>query len=119
MIKESRFVLQQKIVTLVELVDFGQTEILPQQIGHRAVFKPVPMQTPLAAGSDQTVGAERLKNQIPACAFAAGGQTLFPELIQTQFRVELAEQPTCAPLAGAAQFQFRELDPNDVGVISW
>ena len=44
--------LQQLIQTPIQIVLLRQTEILPQQVGHRAVLKPLPMQTPFAARVD-------------------------------------------------------------------
>ena len=83
-------------MALVKFVNFGQAKILAQQIGHRALLEPLPVQPPFAARSDQATGAERLQNQIPARAFAAGRQMIGPELAQAQFLVELAEEPAGA-----------------------
>ena len=45
-------VLQQLVQTPIQIVLLGQAEILPQQIGHGTVLKPLPVQTPLAARVD-------------------------------------------------------------------
>ncbi len=43
MIKEGGFMFEQLVVALVEAVDLGQAKVAAEQVGHRAVFEPVPV----------------------------------------------------------------------------
>ena len=92
------------------------TEVRAQQVAHRAVFEPLPMQAPLAARRDQPIHTKGLEHPIPPRALAAGLQTLRPELVQSQLVVQLAGQPAGAPLPWPAQPQLRELDSHDLAL---
>src|SRR5262245_12961975 len=81
------------------------------------MLKPMPVQAPLTAWSDQAISAESLQHQIPPCALATGRQALGPKLPQPQFFIELGGQPARAPLARVAQLQFGKFDPDDVGLV--
>ena len=74
MIEERRLVGQQLIQAFVELVKLCPIEIPAEPIGQRELLKPIPMQTPLAAGRNQAVRHQRLQNQIPPSALAMGRQ---------------------------------------------
>src|SRR5258708_38224326 len=43
---------------------------------------------------------------------------LLPELIQSQFGIDLAKEPAGAPLPGMAEFHLREFDADDVLIIN-
>ncbi len=109
-VKQRFLMFNQPVQALVEFMDLRQFKARPQQIGHRAVLIPVPMQPPFAAGIDQTIAAKRLNDQIPARPLAARRQPLCPELIKTQLLVQRARQPARTPLPGPAQFHI--LEPN-------
>ena len=50
MIEERRFVFQKPVVATVKFMALGQlAKIGAQQVAHRAVLKPVPVQAPLAS----------------------------------------------------------------------
>jgi hypothetical protein len=97
-------------------VNLGQFQIRPQQIGHRAVLKPMPIEPPLAAGIQQPIGHQDLQHPIPARALAAGRQAGRPKLIQPQLFPQLARQPASAPLPGPVQREFAEPNPHDIRV---
>src|SRR5664280_3260866 len=103
---------QQQIQGAIKRVSGGQTKIPAQQIAHRAVFIPMPVQTPFAARINQPVSDQRLKNQVPRRAFAAGTEPLPPEPVQTELAVKLARPPARAPLPGTVQFQFVRRTPT-------
>ena len=114
MIKQRRLVLQNQIVAFVEPVKFHQGKIFSQQIPHGAVLKPMTVQAPFAARSDQPISAEGLHNQVPARAFAAGRQPFGPETIQSQFLVKMTKQPARAPLPRTAQLNLREIKAHRI-----
>ena len=61
MIEKRGFVFQEQVVTFVKLVALGQlAKIGSQQVAHRALLKPVPVQPPLAARGNQPIRAEGL-----------------------------------------------------------
>ena len=119
-IEQLPFVLQNQIVAIVELVTLGQlAKVRAQQIAHRAVLEPLPVQAPFTARIDQAVNAEGLEHQVPTRAFAAGRQALGPKFIEAKFFIQMAGQPAGAPLAWVTQLQFAQLDSHDVGTIDF
>jgi hypothetical protein len=108
------FVGEQEIVTGIELVSFREAEVASQEIGHGAVEKPLPMQSPFAARRDEPVGRQHLQNLIPTRSFAAFRQSLGPEPIEPQLPPQHARQPTGAPLARAAETHLVETEPDDI-----
>ncbi len=74
--KQRLFVRQQLVVAAVERVLLRQREIRAQQVRHRALFKPLPVQTPLAAGIDQPVAHQRLQDVQPRSFLPARWQAL-------------------------------------------
>jgi hypothetical protein len=107
---------EQAVQAPVELMDLGQFEPRPEQVRHGACREPLPMTPPLAAGSDEPVGGERLQDQVPARAFAARRESAGPEGVQPELRVQVARQPARAPLPGAPHREIPEAD-LDRGVI--
>jgi len=70
MIEQRRLVFQQLVEAAVEGVPLHQRVIGAQQIRHRALFEPQPVQAPLAAGIDQPVTDQRLQDVPPLRPFA-------------------------------------------------
>ena len=81
-----------------------------QQICHRALLEPLPVQPPLAAGVYQTVTHQRLQDVPPLRPFARIRQTLGPEPIEFQFLIQMTRQPTRAPLPWAVQ--LHRIEPH-------
>ena len=73
MAKQRRLVGQQPIEATIELVLFDQIEVFTEQIGHRALLEPLPVQAPLAARIDQPITDQGLKDVGPRGAFARSG----------------------------------------------
>src|SRR5581483_2710268 len=63
------------------------------------------MHTEFAARIEQSIDNEQPKHLLPAHRFTAFGQTLLPELIQTQLLPEFTCQPAAAEDARTLQFQ--------------
>ena len=70
MIEQRCLVLQQLVEAAVEGVSLHQRIIRTQQIRHRTLLEPQPMQAPLAAGIDQPVAHQRLQDVPPLRPFA-------------------------------------------------
>src|SRR5207249_11986874 len=71
--KERRLVRKQMIMHLVEPVDFREPEIAAEQVRHRAALIPLAMEAPLAARSDEPIGAQRLEDQSQRVPLRLGG----------------------------------------------
>src|SRR6202522_2147712 len=117
--KQRRLVRQQLIEAAIQRVLGDQPIILAQQIRHRALLEPLPMQAPLAAGIDQPIAHQRLQDVLPAGAFARIRQQRCKEPIQLQLLIEMTGQPACSPLARAMQLHRIEphLYPKALGMI--
>src|SRR5580700_4474034 len=89
---------------------FPQRIVLAQQICHRAVLEPLPMQAPFAAGVDQPIAHQRLQDVLPAGALARTRQQRRKEPIQLQLLIEMTGDPTGTPLARA--MQLHRIKPN-------
>src|SRR5260370_23315943 len=98
MTKEPFLVLEHLIQTTIESVLFYQRKVFIQEISHRALLKPLPMQPPFAARIDQPIADQGLQNMLPASSLSTIGQTLGPEIIQPQLLVKITGQPTVPPL---------------------
>ena len=76
--EQFRLVRQQLVEASIQIVLLHQVEVLAQQIAHRTVFIPLPMQPPLAAGIDQSVSDQRLQHvqpaRVPCAACRDGGR---------------------------------------------
>jgi hypothetical protein len=70
MIEQRRLMLQQLVEAAVEAILLHQRIISAQQIRHRALLEPQPVQAPLAAGIDQPVAHQRLQDVPPLRPFA-------------------------------------------------
>ena len=64
------FVWQQLVQAPVERILLRQRKISAEQIGHRALLEPLPVQAPLAARIDQPITHQRLQDVPPARTFA-------------------------------------------------
>jgi hypothetical protein len=73
---------QQLVETSIQIVLLRQVELLAQQVAHRALVKPLPVQPPFAARIDQSISDQGLQHVQPACPLPRWGQTWRPELIQ-------------------------------------
>jgi hypothetical protein len=104
------FVCQQLVEAAIERVLCDQRIVLAEQIRHRALLEPQPMQAPLASRINQSIADERLQNMPPAGSLARVGQPRRPEPIQFELLIEMARQPARAPLARA--MQLHRLEPH-------
>jgi hypothetical protein len=82
MAEQVRFVFQQKIMTGIEFMRFGEAKIRSQKVGHGTAAKPVAVQLPLAAGCNEAVGHQDLQDLIPPRALAVRRQAIGPEPVQ-------------------------------------
>jgi hypothetical protein len=110
MIEQRRLVLQQLVEAAVEAILLRQRIIGAQQIRHRALLEPHPMQAPLAAGIDQPVADQRLQDVPPPRPLTRVRQTRRPEPIEFQLLIELTRQPARAPLPRPVQ--LHRLEPH-------
>src|SRR5260370_8519851 len=110
MTEEPLLVLEHLIQTSIQRVLFYERKIFIQQISHRALLKPLPMQPPFAARINESIADQGLQNMLPACSLPTVGQTPGPELIEPQLLVQFAGQPTGSPLSRPMQFHLFEPD---------
>src|SRR5260370_9798249 len=108
MIEQRRLVLQKLVEAAVEAILLHQRIIGPQQIRHRALLEPQPMQAPLATGIDQPITDQRLQDAPPLRPFARIRQTRRPEPIEFQLLIQLTRQPARAPLPQPVQLHCIE-----------
>src|SRR6202022_3602899 len=108
MTEELFLVLEHLIQTTIQGVLFYQRKIFIQQISHRALLKPLPMQPPFAARINESIADQGLQNMLPASSLSTVGQALGPEIIQPQLLVKMAGQPTGSPLPRPMQFHLFE-----------
>src|SRR6202171_1352642 len=91
-------VLEQQIVTGIELVFFRKAEVRTQQVGHRAVAEPLAVQPPFAARSDQSIAGENLQDMIPPRSLPARREGGGPEPIELKLLPQLPRPPGSAPM---------------------
>ena len=108
--KQRLFVRQELVEAAVESILLRQHEIRAQQVCHRALFKPLPVQTPLAAGIDQPVAHQRLQDIAPVRSFARGRHAARPELVKPKLFIEFTRKPARAPLP--RPMQFHRIEPH-------
>jgi hypothetical protein len=60
--------------TTIQIVRLHERDVLAEQIAHRAMFEPMPVQSPFAARRNQLVADQRLQDVQPARSFARGRQ---------------------------------------------
>ncbi len=108
MTEEPLLVLEHLIQTTIQRVLFYQRIIFIQEISHRAVLKPLPMQPPFAPWINKSIADQGLQNMLPTSSLSTVDQTLGPELIQPKLLVKMAGQPTGSPLPRPMQFHLFE-----------
>ena len=69
----SRSIFRKLVETPIQSVLVYQGEVRAEQIAHRTLFVPLPVQPPLAAGVDQAVGDQRLQHVQPPCPLPPAG----------------------------------------------
>ena len=118
MIEQRGLVGEHLVQAPIQRILFHQRIVRAEQISHCALLKPQPVQAPLAPGVDQAVTDKRLKDVPPTGAFATIGQARFPEPIKLQSLVQLAGEPTRAPLPRPMQLHRLQahLDAITLGV---
>src|SRR5579871_85424 len=72
------------------------------------------MDAQFAARIEQTIDGEQLQHLFPTHRFPAFGQTLLPELIQTQLAPQFTSEPAVAEDARTLQFQAAQSDLDTV-----
>ena len=108
--EQRRLVGQQFIETAVQRILGDQRIVLAQQIRHRATLEPLPMQAPFAARIDQPITHQCLQDVLPIGALARVRQQRRKEPIQLQLLIEMAGEPTRAPLART--MQLHRIEPH-------
>ena len=106
MIEERGLVNQQLVEAAVKSVLLHQRIVLAQQIAHRALLEPLPVQTPFAPRINEPITHQGLQYMAPAGAFPAIGQPRRPELIEPKLLVEFAPQPARPPLPSSMQLKL-------------
>src|SRR5208283_6080911 len=104
--KERVLVFEQAVQTAIECVILREALIHTQQIGQRRGVKPVPVQTPFAAGREQAVEREHAQHFLPVRAFATAPQPRAEEGVQLKLAPELIAQPAGTPSAGPGELQL-------------
>ena len=89
MIEQRLFVFEQKIMTGVELMGFGQAEVRPQQITERTAPKRVAAKPPLAGRANQPI-------RPPVPAIPDPSAFLYAWQIDTRPRIDPAPAPATA-----------------------
>ena len=117
MIEQRLLVLQQPIMTAIELVDLGQPEIAAQQIGQRGPLEPFADATAIrcpARAADRRPA--RTAPGPSACPCGSAGSRSAQNRSSRNSSHSRKRQPAGAPLPRPAQPQLRQLQPNDRGV---
>ena len=106
MTEERQPMFQHLVQAPIQRILFRQAEILLQQIGHRAVVKPLPMQPPFAARINQPIDRQRLQHMTPARALSPIRQPVAPKLIHLQLIPQVATHPAGTPLPRTPQLKL-------------
>ena len=119
MAEQRALVWQHLVQAAIQRVLRYQRIILAEEIPHRALLVPLPMQPPLAARIDQPIAHQSLQDMPPAGPFARVRQARCPELIELQLLIEMTRQPARSPLPRAMQLHRIEphLQPIGPGVL--
>ena len=111
--REQRTLVRQQLVqAAIQHIVGDDPHRTAQQVPHRAVLVPVPVQAPLAARINQLVAHLRLQDVQPARALPAHRQPRTPEPIQLQSIPKRQCQPASPPLARAVQTEILDVDAN-------
>ena len=115
--------LEQRILVRDELVQaaiqgvlLGQGEVGIEQVAHRTGIEPMPVQPPLRARIDQSIGHQRLEHLQPRRALARRRQARAPETVQLELLPQLQGQPARAPLARPRQAQLAQTHADRIDV---
>ena len=115
--REKRALVRQQLVqAAIQHIVGDDPHRTAQQVPHRAVLVPVPVQAPLAARINQLVAHLRLQDVQPARALPAHRQPQTPEPIQFQSIPKRQRQPTRAPLPRPMQTQVLDVDANRLAI---
>ena len=115
--REQRALVRQQLVqAAIQHIVGDDPHRTAQQVPHRAVLVPVPVQAPLAARIDQLVAHLRLQDVQPARALPAHRQPRTPEPIQLQAIPKRQRQPASPPLARAVQTEILDVDANRLAI---
>ena len=111
-VREQRLAMRQQLVQTAVRRVLRQHLRSAQQIRHRTVLVPVPVQAPLAARLDQLVAHLRLENVQPARPLPTRRQPRPPEPIQLQPIPQHQRQPARAPLPRPMHGEVRNPHPH-------
>ena len=114
--EQIRLVHQQLVKAPIQIVLVRQREVRAEQIAHRTLLIPLPVQPPLAAGIDQAIGDQRLQHVQPPCPLPRRRQPWRPEIIQPQLIPHMAGQPAGAPLPRTVQPKTAEPDMHHIAI---
>ena len=115
--REQRTLVRQQLVqAAIQHIVGDDPHRTAQQVPHRAVLVPVPVQAPLAARINQLVAHLRLQDVQPARALPAHRQPRTPEPIQLQSIPKRQCQPASPPLARALQTEILDVDANRLAI---
>ncbi len=115
--REQRTLVRQQLVqAAIQHIVGDDPHRTAQQVPHRAVLVPVPVQAPLAARINQLVAHLRLQDVQPARALPAHRQPRTPEPIQLQAIPKRQCQPASPPLAWAVQTEILDVDANRLAI---
>jgi len=115
--KQCLLVHQQPVQAAVEPVFAGHGKVCFQQLIHRTLVKPLPMQSPLTARVHQPVHRQQLDHLVPGHRFPPFRQLLLPEVIQLQQTPDLAPQPAIAKPPRPPQLHPAQLDSNRIHLL--
>jgi len=109
---------EQLVEAPVQRVLRHAVDVLPQQVAHRAVVNPLPVESPLAPGGEQPVRHQEQQDVVPRGPLPAGREPVAPELVELQVRPELTDDPAGTPLPRAfeAERAEAELHPDVRGM---
>ena len=107
--EEFILVFQQTVEAAIERVVLRNALVRAHQVGAGGGGKPVPMQTPFAAGRKQPVKREPAQDFLPIRAFATDAQAGGEESVELEVAPELIAQPARAPSAGTGELKLVEL----------
>ena len=111
MAEQSLLVRQQLVQAAIECILRDQRVILAEQIGHRALLEPLPVQPPLAARIDQPIAHQRLQDVLPAGPFARVRQARPPRTDPARAAHRDGTPASTRPIAAADAAPSRRAAP--------
>ena len=113
--REHRLLVRGELVqTTIQIVRLHERDVLAEQIAHRAMLEPMPVQSPFAAGRNQLITDQRLQDVQPARSFARGRQRRQPKLIQSQ--LIQSGHPAGPPLTRTTQPHGAQPDRHHIAI---